>query len=204
MENMKDTAWDFSLVLRQKYQEEIFRNAMKKYGIVIEAPVELKAVQVDESVGPGKHRITATVLDGTQKESTIMCKYLIGSDGGRSSVRRLLEIPFDGAMSEDRWVRVDGLVKSNVPKPRTYCAIESPTHGNVLWVGLDRGATRIGYAFTADRAKAYDVFDEAAAVKEAIASVKPFDVEFERVDWWTVSHTLRLRDMILTSSRYTL
>lgn len=83
-------------------------------------------------------------------------------------------------------MRIDGLIKTNVPKPRTYCAIESPTHGNVLWAALDRGATRIGYAFTTERAKAYEVFDEAAAVKEAIAAVKPFELGFDRVDWWTI------------------
>jgi len=89
-------------------------------------------------------------------------------------------------MTEDRWVRIDGPIKTNLPKPRTYCSIESPTHGNVLWAALDHGATRIGYAFTADRAKAYKVFDESAAVAEAIAAVKPFTLEFEKVDWWTI------------------
>ncbi|OTB05647.1 hypothetical protein M426DRAFT_319633 [Hypoxylon sp. CI-4A] len=73
-----------------------------------------------------------------------------------------------------------------MPKPRSYCSIESPTHGNMLWVALDHGATRIGYAFTDDRAKSYTTFDEAAAIKEAITAVKPFDIEFERVDWWTI------------------
>ncbi|KAK4550850.1 hypothetical protein LTR36_000430 [Oleoguttula mirabilis] len=187
MEGMRDTAWDFALVLRQKYQEEIFRNAMAKHGVLVEAPVELTGIKIDESVPAGQHRITASVMNTvTQTASNITCKYLVGCDGGRSSVRRMLSIPFEGATTEDRWVRIDGPIKTNLPKPRTYCSIESPTHGNVLWAALDHGATRIGYAFTAERAKAYDVFDEAAAVKEAIASVKPFDLEFENVDWWTI------------------
>lgn len=187
MEGMKDTAFDFALVLRQKYQEEIFRNATAKLGVVVEAPVELKAVDVDENAPCGQHRVAATVENSeTKASSQILCKYLIGADGGRSSVRRMLSIPFDGESTEDRWVRIDGPIKTNLPKPRTYCSIESATHGNVLWAALDHGATRIGYAFTAERAKAYDIFDEAAAVKEAIASVKPFSLEFERVDWWTI------------------
>ncbi|KAK1063336.1 hypothetical protein LTR33_012308 [Friedmanniomyces endolithicus] len=165
LEQMDDTAWGFALVLRQKYQEEIFRKAMGKFGVAVEAPVELMAIEIDESVAMGGHRVTATVMDDTTKQiSTIRCKYLIGSDGGRSSVRRMLSVPFEGSTTEDRW----------------------PTHGNVLWAALDHGATRIGYAFTAERAQAYEVFDEAAAVKEAIASVKPFSLEFEKVDWWTI------------------
>ncbi|KAI1132704.1 FAD binding domain-containing protein [Nemania abortiva] len=187
MNEMTDTTFDFALVLRQKYQEEIFRGALRRYGVEVEAPVELIGVDIDDTAPSNEHSVTATVQD-TEREvlKTIRCKHLIGADGGRSTVRRLLAIPFEGSTSEDKWVRIDGHVKTNLPKPRAYCAIESPTHGNVLWVGLDRGATRIGYAFTDDRANAYVEFDEQAAITEAIAAVKPFTVEFERVDWWTI------------------
>lgn len=187
MENMRDSTWDFALVLRQKYQEEIFRTALKKQGVVLECPVELVDVSIDESVGPGGHRVTATLKDGVSGTlSIVKCRYLIGADGGRSFIRRALAIPFEGSSTEDKWVRVDGIVETNVPRPRTYCAIESPTHGNVLWAALDHGATRIGFAFTAERQKAYPVFDEAAAVAEAIASVKPFSLSFKEVHWHTI------------------
>ncbi|KAE9987212.1 hypothetical protein Vi05172_g2252 [Venturia inaequalis] len=187
MENMKDTTWDFALVLRQKYQEAIFREALKTQGVALESSTELIELEVDKSIPIGEHRITATIKNGlTGRESTVKCKYLVGADGGRSFVRRAAGIPFDGTSSEDKWVRIDGVVETDLPKPRTYCAIESPTHGNVLWAALDHGATRIGFAFTAERQKAYEVFDQEAAVKEAIASVKPFNLSFKQVDWWTI------------------
>ena len=78
------------------------------------------------------------------------------------------------------------LIETDMPKTRVYGAIESPTHGNVLWAALDHGATRIGFAFTAERQKAYPEFNEEAAVAEAIASVKPFSLRFKQVDWFTV------------------
>ena len=56
----------------------------------------------------------------------------------------------------------------------------------MLWAALDHGATRIGFAFTAERQKAYPDFNEAAAVAEAIASVQPFSLNFKQVDWYTV------------------
>lgn len=187
MNDMKDTAFDFALVLRQQYQEEIFRNALTRYGVRVEAPIELIGVDVDGTAPSDQHAITATVRDvESQDTKVIKCRYLVGADGGHSSVRRLLAIPFEGLMSEDKWVRIDGRVKTNMPRPRTYCSIESPTHGNVLWVGLDRDATRIGYAFTEGRAKTHAEFDEQAAIAEAVAAVKPFSLEFERVDWWTI------------------
>ncbi|KAI1812968.1 FAD binding domain-containing protein [Poronia punctata] len=187
MSKMTDTAFDFVLVLRQKYQEEIYRNALSRHGVHVESPVELIGIDIDESAPWDTYRVTARVLHTeTGVTEMIRCKYLIGADGGHSTVRRVLDIPFEGSSSEDRWVRIDGIVKSDMPKPDSYCSIESPTHGNVLWVGLDHGATRIGYALTDNRTNPYPEFDEQAAVKEATAAVKPFTLEFERVDWWTI------------------
>jgi phenol 2-monooxygenase (NADPH) len=187
MEGMKDTKWDFALVLRQKYQEEIFRSALRRHGVILEAPVTLVDVQIDDSLGFGEFKVIATLADGqTGKHTRVKCRYLIGADGGRSFVRQALDIPFDGSSTEDKWVRIDGVIETNLPKPRTYCSIESPTHGNVLWAALDHGATRIGFAFTADRQKSYEKFNQEAAVKEAIESVKPFALSFKQVDWYTV------------------
>lgn len=187
MEQMKDTKWDFALVLRQKYQEEIFKSALRKEGVELEAPWDLKGIEVIEGAGTGGYKVLAGIENvETRVKKVVKCKYLIGADGGRSFVRRAMNVPFDGSSSEDKWVRVDGVIETDLPKPRTYCAIESPTHGNVLWAALDHGATRIGYAFTAERQKAYKEFNEEAAVKEAIASVKPFSLKFKQVDWWTI------------------
>jgi phenol 2-monooxygenase len=187
MEDMKDTKWNFALVLRQKYQEEIFRAALKRHEVELDAPYALTALEVLNDVEQGGYRVLATIEHGTTKvKSFVKCRYLVGADGGKSFVRRAMEIPFDGSSSEDKWVRIDGVIETDLPKPRTYCAIESPTHGNVLWAALDHGATRIGFAFTAERQKAYRDFDEAAAVKEAIAAVKPFSLRFKTVDWWTI------------------
>ncbi|KAI1106185.1 FAD binding domain-containing protein [Jackrogersella minutella] len=187
MNKMNDTMFDFALVLRQKFQEEIFRDAMRVYNVQVEAPIELTTALIDPNVSEAGYRVTAVLLDHRNGSyETVRCKYLIGCDGGRSPVRQIFNIPFEGSASEHKWVRIDGQVKTDLPKPRSYCSIESPTHGNVLWAALDHGATRIGYTFTNDRANTYPKFDEAAAVKEAVAAVKPFHIEFERVDWWTI------------------
>ncbi|KAH7554946.1 hypothetical protein BM1_07607 [Bipolaris maydis] len=187
MQNMKDTKWDFALVLRQKYQEDVFRTAMKKEGVELQAPYTLVDIQVLQDVEPGGYRILVTIEHSeTKDQSKVKCRYLIGADGGKSFVRRTLNIPFDGTSTEDKWIRIDGVLETNHPKPRTYCAIESPTHGNVLWAPLDRGATRIGFAFTSARQKAYAEFTQEAAEKEAIEAVKPFSIRFKQVDWWTI------------------
>lgn len=97
VEKMKDTYWGFALVLRQKYQEDIFRGKLREYGVTLESPIELVDVTIDSSMMPGDSKISAKVKDrNTSSESLIKCRYLIGADGGRSFVRQALEIPFDG------------------------------------------------------------------------------------------------------------
>jgi phenol 2-monooxygenase len=173
--------------LRQKYQEEIFRNSLREEGVYLKAPVELIGVVILESVNEGGYRVSATVQEGIGGMiSRIKCKYLIRADGGRSFVRRALDIPFDGSATEDKWVRVDGIVETDMPKSRSYGAIESKTHGNVLWALRDHSRTRMGFAVTAERQRAYPEFNEAAALAEAIEAVKPFRLSFTQVDWFTL------------------
>ena len=108
MENMNDTKWDFALVLRQKYQEEIFRKRLKELGVTLEAPVELMEVEAAASKPEDGYQITAILKDGlTNNRSTVKCKYLIGADGGRSFVRQALVIPFEGNTSEDKWYVIE-------------------------------------------------------------------------------------------------
>lgn len=74
-------------------------------------------------------------------------KYLVGADGGASTVRNSAKIPFSRDQTTLRWVRIDGLMETDMPDSNFgFGAIESQTHGNVLWVNLDHGRNRIGYA----------------------------------------------------------
>lgn len=178
------TQWGFALVLRQKYQEEIFRRRLKELGGTLVTEAESFGIEVLNDV---QYKVSVRVRDiKTGMEHMVRCKYLVGADGGSSFVRRALNIPFDGEKTMDQWVRIDGIVETNMPRTRVYGALESPTHGNVLWAALDRGATRIGFAYTAERQKAYPVFTQEAAVSEAIAAVKPFELKFNEVHWYTV------------------
>lgn len=66
-------------------------------------------------------------------------------------------------------------------------AIESRTHGNVLWAPMDHGTTRIGYAYSDAIAAKYPAgVTQEVAEKEAIESMKPFKLRFKQVHWWTL------------------
>lgn len=193
VEGIEDTRFKFASVLRQKFVEDIFRAELDKLGVKVSEMCKFVDLTVDESVEVGgKGRVIAKVLDssageGQEREYTVKCRYLIGCDGSRTVVRGAAGIASDGDRTEDKWVRIDGVLKSTtMPKPRAYGAIESPLYGNVLWIPLDHGATRVGFAMNEDRRKLYEELNQEVFVKEAKLSVKPFDIEYERVDWASV------------------
>ena len=63
MERMQGTVWNFVTTLRQKYQEEIFRAALRRHGVEAEVGVELIELEIDESVPVEDYRITASIRE---------------------------------------------------------------------------------------------------------------------------------------------
>ncbi len=86
-----------------------------------------------------------------------------------------------------RWARIDAKVKTNMPDADFgVSTVQSKTHGNVLWLKLDKDATRVGYVLSPALQEKYkDSMTQEQAVEEAINAMKPFTLEVERVDWWT-------------------
>jgi phenol 2-monooxygenase len=115
-------------------------------------------------------------------------KYLIGADGGKSLVRELASIPFKGANTKSRWVRIDGDFETNMPDSDIgFASIESKNHGNVIWVQLEKGEKRIGFALTHEMSAKYGRFmTEEDAKQEAITAMEPFTLEIKSVSWWTM------------------
>lgn len=91
-------------------------------------------------------------------------------------------------MTSMRWVRIDGIISTNMPDADLgFASIESKSHSNVLWVSLDHGRNRIGFALTDEMSAKYgDEMTEKDVKHEAELSMAPFSVEFDCVDWWTV------------------
>ena len=138
--------------------------------------------------GDGDHKVVASCTSPTGEKVVVRAKYIIGTDGGNSAVRSLAQIPFVGQLREDQWVRLDAIVKTDMPEARSgSSAIESPTHGHVLWVALDKNVTRIGYALSPELIKKYGrQMTQEQAMYEARAAVAPFTLEFVKVEWYTV------------------
>ncbi|KIW03590.1 uncharacterized protein PV09_05344 [Verruconis gallopava] len=195
LEGISDTRYRFATVLRQKYVEDLFRAKIQQLGVTVMENhrfVDLKVIDSVPVGGMGRVKARIVVKDDhieREYEYSVRCRYLIGCDGSRTTVRKAAGIDSEGSRTEDKWVRVDGVLKSTtMPKPTSYGSLESPIYGNVLWIPLDHGATRIGFCLKEERRKLYgsNVGDREVFIREAELSVAPFKIEFERVDWASV------------------
>ncbi|EXJ65593.1 uncharacterized protein A1O5_11120 [Cladophialophora psammophila CBS 110553] len=182
------TFFDYFLNIRLKYSESIIQAAYQQSGGNLLIGWEFRDLKLSAS----KHdtcRVTVQVARvDTPATKEVKCKYLVGADGGNSLVRRLSGISFPQDATAHNWVRIDAVVKTNMPDSRIGVAgIESVSHGNVLWVPLDHGRTRIGFALNKEMYEKYgDKLTEEQAKHEATQAVLPFTLEFESVDWYTI------------------
>jgi 2-polyprenyl-6-methoxyphenol hydroxylase-like FAD-dependent oxidoreductase len=88
------TPYASPLIIPQWRVEERLRALMGRGGGKVELSTELISVEQDE-------RSVAATLKGEHGEETVHCQYLVAADGGRSFVRRFLDVPFEGETWKD-------------------------------------------------------------------------------------------------------
>ncbi|QVQ51565.1 FAD-dependent monooxygenase [Spiractinospora alimapuensis] len=96
-----DSPYPFLLMLPQNQTEELLSTRLADAGVVVERDVELVDLHqtVDAAHATLRHR------DGTVEETS--AAWVVGCDGARSSVRRLLKIPFVGSTFEENFAVAD-------------------------------------------------------------------------------------------------
>ncbi|KAF9066749.1 FAD binding domain-containing protein [Rhodocollybia butyracea] len=189
MDKLGDTFFKFALHLRQRLIEEIFSTATsEEYGFRPKMLHQIEGYTIGAEYDT--HPVTVRVRDlKTQTVAEIKCRYLVGADGGKSTVRKLADISFEGENTKSRWIRMDALVKTDMPNPRCLNSIDSTSHGQILWCPIDNGMTRIGYVFSAALIEKYGGVEgvtQDVAIAEARKALAPFELEFLNVEWFTI------------------
>ncbi|KAL3480024.1 pentachlorophenol 4-monooxygenase [Aspergillus californicus] len=203
-ERMTGTYLDYCLNIRQKYSEEIFRNAYQRIGGNPYIGWKLESYSVNNEA-EDDYKVTSHIRNlKTDELVTVKSKYIVGADGGHSIVKHSAGIASHGEHTNYKWVRIDGRFKTNMPDADLgFASIESKSHGNVLWVQLDHGVKRIGFAMTDEMLAKYgENLTEEDAKREAIRSMEPFTLEFESVEWWTLySINQRVAETFMSNDR---
>ena len=185
--NISDTFFDYLLLCRQRYTEDVIRDGYSSYsGTSVHYGARLVDFAVEDI--DKEYTVKSTIETKDKGTISIRSKYIVGADGGRSKVREVARIAFEGEKSNRHWIRIDGVVETNMPEARKgICGIESRNHGSILWACLDHGVTRVGFALPEK------LWEEIGAnisredvIREAQKALQPFTLEFKTVDWWTV------------------
>lgn len=171
---------------RQRWTEQVIADAYTKLnGTMLQYGTKLSNIKITEHAS--NDAVITTVGNPAGQELHIKSKYIVGADGGRSIVRKLAGIEFEGEETSRRWVRIDGIVETNMPEARYgLTSIQSASHGSVLWVCLDHNATRVGFSIPDTCWPAEKEITQDDVIQEARKALEPFTLEFKSVDWWTV------------------
>jgi 2-polyprenyl-6-methoxyphenol hydroxylase-like FAD-dependent oxidoreductase len=129
-----DTAHPYVLGIPQTTTDRLLIEHAIELGVEIRRGCELVGLRQDD------HGVTVELADGTQLRS----RYLVGCDGGRSTVRKRLGVGFPGEPARAEWVL--GEVELTAP-PETVSAVIAEvrkTHKAFGAVPLGEGVYRVG------------------------------------------------------------
>jgi 2-polyprenyl-6-methoxyphenol hydroxylase-like FAD-dependent oxidoreductase len=120
--NLSDLPYE-SLGIPQPETERILTAHLATFGIAVERPVTLTSFTQD---GESVH---AELLghDGITENASF--RYIIGCDGARSAVRRILDVPFEGDHYPVGFMLGDVVLDIDLPRGMSLWAINAPEQG---------------------------------------------------------------------------
>lgn len=109
------TRYPYTVVIGQTETEEVLRSAVDRLGVRVEWGVRLTSLEQDRHAV----RVGLRHADGRVEEDEV--PWLVGCDGGHSTVRKQLGIPLLGESSET-WALADAAVSLDLPPDTIYWA----------------------------------------------------------------------------------
>lgn len=155
-----ETRFGFTLGLPQNMTEELLRDWALECGAQIRWGWDLQTVKQNPE------GVTAEVIDAAGQHFTLKSRYLTGADGGRSTVRRQLNIPFEGRSGTFRGIVFDAELQAPWPGGRINVDNEM---GWVRGYAFGEGVTRFNIVH---RDRRHAPKDEPVTLEEALQCIR--------------------------------
>ncbi|MEV8376147.1 FAD-dependent monooxygenase [Kribbella sp. NPDC056861] len=146
-----DTPYQFILMAPQAEVEELLLKDLARHGLTVERDTRLVSLEQTED------QVTA-VLDG----STISCRYVVGADGSRSTVRSSLGLAFEG----DQYAQQYLLADCKVDWPLDHSRFRVFMNGERIGLFLPLDGSKVS------RVMATDSADEPASLERLQAALR--------------------------------
>ncbi|KAI0394591.1 FAD binding domain-containing protein [Xylariaceae sp. FL0594] len=184
-----DARYPFTTLLHQGLIERVFISDLEKNGVKVQRPWRISGFKSDEAENPEYPvEVQLEHVDGTDRE-TVRAKYLFGGEGARSFVRERLGISITHKDPIAHvWGVMDGVVKTDFPDIKMKCTIHSE-HGSIMVIPRENNMVRLYIQIASSTDPDWNP-RKTATEEEVQASakriLKPYSIEWERVEWYSV------------------
>ncbi|RKT55652.1 FAD-dependent monooxygenase [Saccharothrix australiensis] len=138
------TRYPFTVCIDQVLTEEVLRDAVRRLGVEVEWGVRLEDLAQDAT------GVAVGLRGPSGRTATTRVPWLVGCDGGRSTVRKRLGFPLVGETSET-WLIADADLDVDLPRNSIYwvrnrglALMMAPMSGQRRWRLLDTAAADLG------------------------------------------------------------
>ena len=124
------------------------------------------------------------------QQETVKARYVVGCDGGRSTVRQAIGGTLEGDSANKAWGVMDVLVATDFPDIRRKCLIQSANEGSIVIIPREGGYLVRFYVELDDLAYGERVASRNMTSKEIIAAanriLNPYSIDPKQIAWWSI------------------
>lgn len=178
------------IVNQARLQDFLFEKAARSASRT--APVYGVELLHVERTEEGDYPVKATLRRGGENGQILVvnAKYVVGTDGARSNVRRSLGIKLQGDARNHAWGVMDILATTDFPDIRLKAAIQSADGGNILLIPREGGYMVRLYVDLGDLdpndPQARSRFTSQQIVATAQRILHPYTLDVKETVWWSV------------------
>ncbi|GJE87714.1 phenol 2-monooxygenase [Phanerochaete sordida] len=193
--------YPYKITLHQGAIEQIFLDSMAQEDLRVDretVPISIKVTGDEAELRDSQAHAVTVVLQHLDAEpgadtEVVRAKYVLGSDGAHSWVRKTFGITMDGEQTNFVWGVVDVVPDTDFPDIRNRCAIHSH-NGSCMVVPREGDKVRLYVQL----AGASDAVDPATGridrsrigphelMQVAKKTFAPYRIDADTFDWWTI------------------
>ncbi|KAG5635589.1 hypothetical protein H0H81_010717 [Sphagnurus paluster] len=179
---------DYALAVRQGLIEQVMIHDIERHCDNFEVQWHTEFLDMELSAIPSGPSAVVVRQSQTGETKTIMAKYVIAADGGKSSVRRWasrLDVRLEGGSLPVTWCVLDAVgIKSNHPDLERLSVLRS-SRGIVLIIPREPINGKPSARFDIQLANSKQEATQEEATRLIKEIFHPYHVEWEEVNWWS-------------------
>ncbi|AEQ52091.1 FAD-binding monooxygenase [Pelagibacterium halotolerans] len=182
------------MILNQARVHDMYLEIMAKSAsrLVPDYGLEFVDLEIDEAAGDCPVKVTLERQDGDRKGEviTVRARYVVGSDGARSGVRKAIGRELVGDSANQAWGVMDVLAVTDFPDIRCKTLIQSENEGNIIVIPREGGYLTRLYIELDKLSAGERVASRNIGIDQLIAAAQrilhPYSFDVREVAWWSV------------------